>query len=65
MTQERIAASIRTLSDLLDVSETTLREAINKQHLPAYRVGRVIRVFLDDAHAWLASQPRVGSEDDR
>lgn len=60
-----IAASIRSLASMFDVSETTWREAINKQQLPAYRVGRSIRVLVADAEAWLTSQTRVGSEDDR
>ncbi|WP_182377846.1 helix-turn-helix domain-containing protein [Nocardioides sp. WS12] len=65
MSEQQIAASVRTLAALLDVSETTIREAINKQELPAFRVGRAIRVFVDDAKDWLRGQTRVGSEDDQ
>lgn len=65
MNDEPIAVSVRSLAALLGISETTLRDAINKQSLPAYRVGRSIRVFVDDAKQWLASQTRVGSEEDR
>lgn len=65
MSEQQIAASVRTLAGLLDVSEATIRVAINKQELPAYRVGRAIRVFVNDGEEWLRNQTRVGSEDDR
>lgn len=65
MTEPQIAASVRTLAAMFDISESTVREAINKQELPAYRVGRAIRVFVDDGKQWMAGLTRVGSEDDR
>lgn len=65
MSEQQIAASVKTLAAMFDVSETTVRDAINQQELPAYRVGRAIRVLVDDARQWFAGLTRVGSEDDR
>lgn len=59
-----IAVSVKTASTLVDVSETTLRDAINRQQLPAYRVGRAIRVKVADLEDWLSSLTRVGEEGD-
>lgn len=61
---KQVAVSVRSAASMTEISETTLRDAINKQALPAHRVGRAIRILVDDLDAWLASQPRVGSEDD-
>lgn len=60
-----IAVAVKTAAALTDLSETTLREAISKNQLPAYRVGRAIRVRVEDLDAWLLSLTRVGSEDDQ
>lgn len=60
-----IAVGIKTAAAMTDLSETTVREAINKQQLPAYRVGRVIRVKVSDIEEWVSGLTRVGSEDDR
>lgn len=59
------AYSVRTAAADYDVSESTLREAINKEALPAYRVGRAIRIHADDLDQWFRSLVRVGSEEDR
>lgn len=59
-----IAVAVKTAAAMTDLSETTLRDAISKNQLPAYRVGRAIRVKVDDLEAWLSSLTRVGSEDD-
>lgn len=60
-----IAASVKTAAVMTDLSEASIREAINKQELPAYRVGRAIRITTADLEAWLTSRTRVGSEDDQ
>lgn len=60
-----IAVSIKTAAAMTDLSETTIREAVGKNKLPAYRVGRAIRVRVVDLEDWVASLTRVGSEDDR
>lgn len=60
-----LAVSVKTAAGLTDLSETSIRDAINKQELPAYRVGRTIRIATADLEAWLTSRVRVGSEDDQ
>lgn len=60
-----LAVSVKTAAAMTDLSETTIREAIDKQELPAFRVGRAIRVLVADLETWLTSLVRVGSEDDR
>lgn len=60
-----LAVSVRTAAQMTGTSETTIRESINKQVLPAYRVGRSIRILTADLEQWLKGLPRVGSEDDR
>jgi excisionase family DNA binding protein len=62
--QGAMAASVRTAAQLTEISETTIRDAINKQKLPAYRVGRSIRIRVVDLDEWLASLVRVGSDED-
>lgn len=57
-----MAVSIRNAAQITDISETTLRDAINKQELPAHRVGRAIRIRVADLDDWLAGLPRVGDE---
>lgn len=59
-----IAVSVKTAAALVDVSETTLREAINRRQLPAFRVGRMIRVLVSDLEEWFRSLPAVGAEDE-
>lgn len=61
----QIAVSVKTAAALVDLSETTIREAIDRQQLPAYRVGRSIRIQYVDLEQWIAGLTRVGSEDDR
>lgn len=58
------ASSVRTAAAAYEVSETVLREAITKQQLPAYRIGRAIRVNAVDLAEWFRGLTRVGSEDD-
>lgn len=60
----QISLSVKTAAAATDVSETTIRDAINKQVLPAYRVGRAVRIRVADLEAWVDSLPRVGSEED-
>lgn len=59
------AYSVRTASAAYEVSETTLREAINRKALRAYRVGRSIRIGVDDLEEWFHGLTVVGTEDDR
>lgn len=57
------ALSVRTAAAAYEVSESVLREAINKKTLAAYRVGRVIRIDADDLSDWFHNLTRVGEED--
>lgn len=61
----QIAVSVKTAAALTDTSETTIRGAINKQALPAFRVGVGIRIKVADLEAWVDSLTRVGGEDDQ
>ena len=64
MSADALAMSVRTASARTEISETTIRDAINKQQLPAYRVGRSIRIKVADLDTWLDSLVRVGSDED-
>lgn len=59
-----IAVSVKTAAALTDLSETTIRQAIEKKRLPAYRVGRSPRILYSDLEQWISAGVRVGSEDD-
>lgn len=65
MSDQQLAVSVKTAAALTDLSESTIREAIDSQRLPAYRVGRAIRIFTADLEQWMAGLVRVGSEDDQ
>lgn len=59
------ALSVKSAAAELDVSKDVIYEAIHKQKLPAYRVGRAIRIEKGDLLDWFRSLVRVGSEDDQ
>lgn len=59
------AFSVRSAAAAYEVSESTLREAIDKQSLVAYRVGRAIRIDAADLDDWFHSLVKVGSENDQ
>jgi excisionase family DNA binding protein len=59
-----VAVAVRTASQMTEISETTIRDAISKQKLPAYRVGRSIRIKTSDLEQWIESLVRVGSDED-
>ncbi|GAA2007813.1 helix-turn-helix domain-containing protein [Nocardioides kribbensis] len=61
----QIAVSVKTAAALTELSETTVRAAIDAQALPAFRVGRSIRIRTDELNDWFSSLVRVGSEEDR
>lgn len=60
-----IAVSVKTAAAMVEVSESTIREAIDKKHLPAFRIGRAIRIHVTELDAWTKSLTIVGSENDR
>lgn len=59
-----LALSVKSAAAEVDSAEGLIRTAINKGELPAYRVGRFIRIDRDDLREWLRSRPRVGSDED-
>lgn len=59
------ALSVKSAAAELELSESTIREAVNRQKLPAYRVGRAIRIEKTDLMEWFRSLVRVGSDDDQ
>lgn len=63
MSDDKKAYSVRSAASAYDVSETTLREAIDHRALPAFRVGRAIRIDADDLREWFRNLPRVGEEE--
>lgn len=60
-----LAVSVKTAAAMVDVSESTIREAIDKKRLSAFRVGRAIRIHVSELEAWTKSLTAVGSEDDQ
>lgn len=60
-----LAVSVKTAAAMTDLSESTIREAIDAQRLPAYRVGRAIRILVADLEQWMGGLVRVGSEEDQ
>lgn len=46
------AVSIRQAADMVSLDQTTIRDAVNKRHLPAKRLGRKILVRVVDLEAW-------------
>lgn len=60
-----IAVSVKTAAAMVEVSESTIREAIDKGALTAFRIGRAIRIHVAELEAWTKAQTVVGSEDDR
>lgn len=49
-----IAVSVKTAAELLEVSETTIREAIDTRALAAKKVGRVLRIDTAALREWFA-----------
>lgn len=60
-----IAVSVKTAAAMVDVSESTIREAINRGNLPAFRIGRAVRIHVAELEAWTKSLVVVGSEEDQ
>lgn len=60
----QLAVSVKTAARITDFSTTFVWAAVNKQHLPAYRVGgTAVRILIDDLQSWL-TRVRHNSEDD-
>ncbi|GAB6939548.1 helix-turn-helix domain-containing protein [Isoptericola variabilis] len=43
------------------VNHMTVRRAIDRGDLPAYRIGRVLRIRPEDAQAWITAKPATPS----
>ena len=52
--------SIRDVAEMTSLSETTLRDSINKGFLKAVRVGNRIRIKPIDLNEWIESLEVVG-----
>lgn len=46
------AISVKDAADMVGLDATTVRSAIDKQQLPAKKVGRVLRIRVSDVEAW-------------
>jgi len=58
---DAIAVSIKTAAAKTDLSEDTIRAAINHGVLRAKRSGRAIRIRVDDLKAWFDQLEDVAS----
>lgn len=52
-----LAVSIKSAARMVELDPSTIRDAIDRLQLPAFRVGRVIRIFVVDLEEWLARTP--------
>jgi excisionase family DNA binding protein len=58
-TPERRYVSLAKAAVYADCNERTLRRHIATGELTGYRLGRVIRIYLNELDAWLAPIPTV------
>jgi excisionase family DNA binding protein len=56
---EQLLLRVGTAAELLDVSRSTMYSLIHKRVVPAIRVGKSIRISVDDLRTWIALQPQV------
>ena len=61
MSAERESVSINTAADMYDLGRDAIRDAVNKGHLPAKRVGRAIRIRVIDLREWFDGLDDVSS----
>ncbi len=54
--------SVQQASRRLEVSRTTLLRLINQGALPAYRIGRRVRLLVEDVEAYRRQHPVAGPE---
>lgn len=63
---ERRAVSVKGAAALYDVSEDSIRKAINARQLAAKKIGRALRIDTDALAAWFDSledaSPAAGEE---
>ena len=51
--------TIDDVADIAKMSTRTVRRAISRGEIPAYRVGGGLRIVQADVHAWMTSAPLV------
>ena len=51
--------SIRDAAKIAALSPRTVRRAIGRGEVNAYKVGGSLRLVPDDVHAWITSRPLV------
>ena len=49
--------TIGDAAEIAKMSTRTVRRAISRGEIPAYRVGGGLRIVRDDVHAWITSRP--------
>ena len=49
--------TVEQLAEIAQLSEKTVRRAINRGELPAFRCGTRVRIREDDARAWIEAEP--------
>lgn len=54
---DRLAYSPQSAATLVDMSVSFIRGEIKDNKLPAYRIGKSIRIDRDELIEWLRSQP--------
>jgi len=51
--------SIRDAAEIAALSPRTVRRAISRGEVNAYKVGGALRLVRDDVHAWITARPLV------
>jgi len=51
--------SIKTLSEMWEMKERTMREMVNRRTIPFYRIGKLIRFDLHAVRIWLEARRSV------
>lgn len=54
---EKIGLSAQSAANLVDMSVSYIRNEINKDRLPAHKIGTAVRVYRDDLVDWFRSHP--------
>jgi len=49
--------TIGDAAEIAKMSTRTVRRAISRGEIPAYRVGGGLRIVREDVHAWITSRP--------
>lgn len=60
MNPTALSVSVRDAASLTSFSEYEIRNAINKNELPAIRRGRRLAILTTDLELWLKALPKAG-----